>query len=63
MEAKETFYGLSKLYGVSIDDIQMSNDNLRSLSIGQQIKIPVVAETAAESQYKDGELIVKNGQS
>ena len=63
VQAKETFYGLSKLYGVSIDDIQMSNDNLRSLSIGQQIKIPVVAETAAESQYKDGELIVKNGQS
>lgn len=63
VQAKETFYGLSKLYGVSIDDIQMSNDNLRSLSIGQQIKIPVVAETAAESQYKDGELIIKNGQS
>lgn len=63
VQAKETFYGLSKLYGVSIDDIQMSNDNLRSLSIGQQIKIPVVAETATESQYKDGELIVKNGQS
>lgn len=63
VQAKETFYGLSKLYGVSIDDIQMSNDNLRSLSIGQQIKIPVIAETAAESQYKDGELIIKNGQS
>ena len=63
VQAKETFYGLSKLYGVSIDDIQMSNDNLRSLSIGQQIKIPVIAETAAESQYKDGELIAKNGQS
>ena len=63
VQAKETFYGLSKLYGVSIDDIQMSNDNLRSLTIGQTIKIPVIAETAEESQYKDGEIVVKNGQS
>ena len=62
VQAKETFYGLSKLYGVSIDDIQHSNDNLKSLSIGQQIRIPVVTPTE-NPQYKDGEIIVKNGKS
>lgn len=62
VQAKETFYGLSKLYGVSIDDIKQSNNNLEALSIGQDIRIPVL-ESAEESKYDDGQLIVKNGQS
>lgn len=62
VQAKETFYGLSKTYGVSIDDIQRSNDNLKALSIGQKIRIPVLV-SAEESQYSDGQIIVKNGQS
>lgn len=62
VQAKETFYGLSKLYGVSIDDIQYSNDNLRALSIGQQIRIPVM-NAEEQAKYNDGEIIVKNGKS
>lgn len=62
VQAKETFYGLSKLYGVSIDDIQHSNDNLKSLTIGQQIRIPYINLTE-NPQYSDGEIIIKNGKS
>ena len=62
VQSKETFYGLSRVYGVSIDDIQRSNDNLKSLSVGQQIRIPVV-ETAEESKYSDGQIITKNGKT
>ncbi len=62
VQAKETFYGLSKLYGVSIDDIQINNDNLKSLSIGQQIRIPYV-DANTTPQYSDGEIIIKNGKS
>ena len=63
VQAKETFYGISRLYGVSIDDIQLSNDNLKSLSIGQQIRIPY-SEPKNETtpQYKSGEVITQNGQ-
>lgn len=62
VQSKETFYGLSRVYGVSIDDIQRCNDNLKSLSVGQQIRIPVV-ETAEESKYSDGQIITKNGKT
>ncbi len=63
VQAKETFYGISRLYGVSIDDIQHCNDNLKSLSIGQQIRIPY-SEPKNETtpQYNGGEIITQNGQ-
>ena len=28
VQAQETFYGLSRLYNVSVEDIQKNNDNL-----------------------------------
>ncbi|MCQ2959693.1 MAG: LysM peptidoglycan-binding domain-containing protein [Bacteroidales bacterium] len=62
VQAKETFYGLSKVYGVSIEDIKNNNDNIQSLSIGQKLRIPVL-ESVENSQYSDGEIIVKNGES
>lgn len=61
---RETFYGLSKLYGVSIDDIQIANNNLSTLSTGQNILIPFVESTTTEPQeknkYENGEIIEKN---
>ncbi|MCQ2608496.1 MAG: LysM peptidoglycan-binding domain-containing protein [Bacteroidales bacterium] len=50
---RETFYGLSKLYGVSIDDIQISNNNLKALSVGQKILIPATEENADIELYTD----------
>lgn len=64
VQPKETFYGISRLYGVSIDEIQYCNDNLKSLTIGQQIRIPYSepkVETS-QQQYKSGEIISQNGQ-
>lgn len=60
VQSKETFYGLSKLYDVSIDEIQFCNNNLRALTPGQKIKIPVVEKTQ-EVTYSDGEIISRNG--
>lgn len=60
VQSKETFYGLSKLYDVSIDEIQFCNNNLRALTPGQKIRIPVVEKTQ-EVTYSDGEIISRNG--
>lgn len=63
VQPKETFYGISRLYGVAIDDIQLSNDNLKSLSIGQQIRIPYSEpKTEVAQQYRGGEIVQKDGQ-
>ena len=65
VQAQETFYGLSRLYNVSVEDIQKNNDNLESLSAGQQIMIPLVDESdttdSTLKNYKDGQIVVKEG--
>jgi len=42
VQSGETLSGLSKKYGISIDEIKMSNETLQSkgLKVGQTIKIP-----------------------
>jgi LysM repeat protein len=41
VEAKETLYSLSKKYAISVDEIRLSNPELKNgLKVGQVIKIP-----------------------
>ncbi len=40
VKAGETLYSLSRKYGVSVDEIKMSNDGLTGLKVGQMIRIP-----------------------
>lgn len=43
VEAGETLYSLSRKYGVSVEEIKMSNDGLKKgLKLGQVVKIPSV---------------------
>lgn len=58
VQIRETFYGLSKLYGVTIDDIQISNNNLKALSVGQKILIPATEETINAQQYEDSQVTI-----
>ncbi len=62
VQIRETFYGLSKLYGVTIDDIQISNNNLKALSVGQKILIPATEESVNAEQYSDKDTI-QNGKA
>ncbi len=64
IHAQETFYGLSRLYNVSIDDIKKSNENIESLNVGQRIMIPMVEEVATETEpllYEEGQIVIKEG--
>ncbi len=60
VQPQETFYGLSKLYNVSIDEIQMCNGNLKALNIGQNIRIPVKDEPSSEV-YTPNQITVIDG--
>jgi peptidoglycan DL-endopeptidase LytE len=44
--AKETGYGISKQYGITIDDLNKANPALETegLQIGQKIRIPIISE-------------------
>lgn len=48
VQAKETLYSISRLYGAEIDDIRLINKgvNLEELKVGQEIKIPVRYKSA-----------------
>jgi LysM repeat protein len=41
VEKGEGFLSLSRRYNVSVDDIKASNDDLKSLQLGQKIRIPM----------------------
>lgn len=41
VEAKETFYSLSKRFNVSVDDIKAANPEIKDLQIGQKVIIPI----------------------
>lgn len=48
IQPKETLYGLSKRYGVSIDDIvKLNPETSKRMAIGTELIIPVVAPTSA----------------
>lgn len=56
--AKETLYGLSKLYNVSVEEIEKANQNLKTdgLKVGSTIAIPVKKETVAVVSKADKKL-------
>ncbi|MCH8318097.1 MAG: LysM peptidoglycan-binding domain-containing protein [Bacteroidetes bacterium] len=46
VEPKETFYGLSKRYGVSVEEIKQANPEVeQGLKIAQVIRIPLIKNT------------------
>lgn len=51
LEAKETLYGLSRKYGVSVDEIKKANAgvNLNDLKIGQVLRVPSPDKSASAS--------------
>jgi LysM repeat protein len=51
LEAKETLYGLSRKYGVGVDEIKKANAdvNLNELKIGQVLRIPSPDKSASAS--------------
>lgn len=50
VEKGNTLYGISKKYGVSIEDILKANPGAdKGVSVGQELKIPVVNEAAAKT--------------
>lgn len=74
---KETLYGISKQYGVSVDDLIKANPSMTELKNGMVIRVPVnlapktntekepVAPAAIEKMPvpEDGLLVVKQGQT
>ena len=52
VEAKQTLYAISKMYSVSIEDIQKANPELENLGIriGQTLRIPVKAINKKEAK-------------
>ena len=50
LQPKETLYGLSKRYGVSIDEIvKLNPETSKRMAIGTELIIPVIAPTTAEN--------------
>ena len=58
----ETLSGLSKKYGVSIDEIKMSNEvlNTKGLKIGQVIKIPSTRKLAENESSIGSDVVPAN---
>ncbi|ANW95324.1 hypothetical protein AXE80_03040 [Wenyingzhuangia fucanilytica] len=52
VKEKETWYGISKLYGVTIEDLKLANPNfaIEGLKIGSVIEIPVSNNLATQEQ-------------
>jgi len=75
VKKQETFYGISKQYSVSIDDILNANPGIQSLNEGMEIKIPkkksngkpVISETpvdkAVNKESNPDEIVVKPGET
>ncbi|MFN3405683.1 MAG: LysM peptidoglycan-binding domain-containing protein [Cytophagaceae bacterium] len=52
VEAKETLFSLSRMYGVSVDEIKKANPDLTELKIGQVINIPGKGGEVAKAPEK-----------
>jgi len=75
VKKQETFYGISKQYNVSIDDILNANPGIQNLQEGSEIKIPkkkstdkpVIAEApiekASKKESNQDEIVVKQGET
>jgi peptidoglycan endopeptidase LytE len=59
VQAKETLWGISKKYNVSVDDLKKVNPSLETegLKIGQQINIPSNSITVAEKTIDDPKIV------
>ncbi len=42
VEPGDTFYSISRKYGISVDEIKMNNEGVKSLKVGQVVQIPSV---------------------
>lgn len=48
VESGETLYSLSRKYNISVDEIKMSNEGLKGLSVGQVVRIPTTRSLGSE---------------
>ena len=69
VEKDHTLYSLSKVYGVSVDEIELENpDSKNGLVLGEELKIPIksrdvlVSELSRKSDYDFFYHIVKRGE-
>lgn len=54
LQPKETLYGLSKRYGVSIDEIvKLNPETSKRMAIGTELIIPVIAQTPAPATVEN----------
>jgi len=59
VKKQETLYGISKQYGITVDDILNANPGFTGLKEGMEIKIPVKKSGEVTLQQKPAEKIVK----